>query len=217
MTTTLKKMGSDRWMQIPSTWGAYLRLLKARGERNRPKYTYCQGRLTIVSPGAYHELSKCRLSFLLEMAFVLLEIPFQAYGELTMKEGKPKRKGTEPDSCYYLTNIEKMNCRKKIVMGEDPPPDLVIEIVSTHPVEDALLVHAAFGVKEVWVCEDEQVRILSLGDDQQYHLALSSGLLPFVDVTEFSFWTYRTDLPNEFAVRREFMDWVNNDLAKRPR
>ena len=170
-----------------------------------------------MSPGAYHERSKCRLSFLLELALVLLEIPFQAYGELTIKEGGPKKKGTEPDSCYYFTNIEKMNCREKIVMGEDPPPDLAIEIVATHPVDDALIVHAEFGVKEVWVCENEQLRILTLGDDQQYQVTLSSGLLPFVNLAEFSFWTYRTDLPNEFSVRREFMNWVNNDLAKRPR
>lgn len=217
MATTLKKVGSDRWMQIPSTWGAYLRLLKARGERNRPKYTYCQGRLTIVSPGAYHERSNRRLSWMLETAFVILGIPFQAYGELTLKQGKPKKKGTEPDSCYYFTNLEKMNFRDKIKMGEDPPPDLAIEIVATNPVEHSLSVHAAFGVKEVWVCENEQLRILTLGDDQQYHVTLSSGLLPFVNVAEFSFWTYRTDLPNEFSVRREFMNWVNNDLAKRPR
>ncbi len=170
-----------------------------------------------MSPGAYHEWSKCRLAGLLELAFLLLEIPFQAYGELTLKEGKRKKKGTEPDSCYYLTHLEEMNCREKIKMGEDPPPDLVIEVVATRPVEDALKVHAGFGVKEVWLIQDQELQILTLGADREYHVTPSSALLPFVDVAEFTFWMTRTDLSNEFALRREFMNWVNTDLVGRLR
>lgn len=168
-----------------------------------------------MSPGAYHEWSKSRLSWMLEYAFVMLEVPFQAYGELTLKEGQREKKGTEPDACYYLTHLEEMNCREKIKMGEDPPPDLLVEVVASHPVEDSLKVHAVFGVKEVWLVRDREPIFLTLGGDGEYHSTPTSRLVPSIDLAEFTFWMSRTDLPNEYELRREFMKWVNTELVGR--
>jgi Uma2 family endonuclease len=215
MSTTTKRLGRDHWQQIPATWGAYVRLLHARGERPAPKYTFCNERLTIVSPGASHEALKARLAGLIEDMFVELSVPFQPFGSLTLRGGIAQRKGTEGDSCYYLTNIDRVRGKKKLTMSKDPAPDLVIEVVISHPVRDALKVHSAFGVREVWVCTETELELLVLGPNGLYVKAATSDCLPFVSSDELSPWVYRDDLPDEGAVRRHFREWVRSTLACR--
>ena len=47
-------VGTDTCISIPATWELYLGLLEARGERNRPKYTFVDWRLTVVLPEMNH-------------------------------------------------------------------------------------------------------------------------------------------------------------------
>jgi Uma2 family endonuclease len=206
------------WMQVPATWGAYLRLARARGEKGRPRYTFLDGRLTIVSPGFSHELLKTRLSWMVETALVRLDIDFRASGELTLRRGGRKwRKGTEGDASFYLTNIDKVSGRSRIRMGEDPPPDLVIQVVVSHAADEALKVLAAFGVKEVWLCNALGLKFLVLGPDGRYCESATSQCLPFFVAEELDSWVRRQDLAREVDLRRLFFDWIDDILAPRLR
>src|SRR5438128_2698623 len=137
MSTTASQRGHDVWQSVPATWGAYLRLLRARGERNRPKYTFVHGRLTIVSPGMSHELLKTRLAWFVDEVLLGLLIDCQPTGQVTLLKTVRPRTGTESDASYYLTNLDQIRGKKDLVMGQDPPPDLAIEVVVSHPAKGA--------------------------------------------------------------------------------
>jgi len=207
----------DDCVQIPATWGAYLRLLKAKGERPKPRYTFFHKRLTIVSPGPSHEARKKRIGVLIEDMFLLLKIRYQPYGSVTLLKRERSRAGTEGDDCYYLNNIAVVRGKDQFVMGRDPAPDLAVEIVISHREDDALAAYRLFGVREVWVCKRSEVTFLVLGTDNRYAVSQTSACMPFLASEELSPWVFRDDLPDEFSVRECFRDWVLETLAPRLR
>src|SRR4051794_22443173 len=93
-------LGTDLWMQIPANWEAYENLLASRGQKGRPKYTYCDGRLTIVSPGAIHERASNRIGFLIESVLTFLGLDFDALGSVTLLTKRHPRTGKEADQTY---------------------------------------------------------------------------------------------------------------------
>jgi Uma2 family endonuclease len=213
---TKTKLGGDRWVQVPATWEIYVSLSRARRGGSRPKYTYADGRLTIVSPGFSHELLKSRISWMIETALVLLAVEFLACGEVTLRRGGRKwKRGTEADASYYLTNLDKVAGKTRIRMGVDPPPDLAVEVVISHTADEALKIHAAFGVREVWVCDAHSLKFLVLGPDGTYTESPTSVCLPFLSSEELGYWTHRQDIALEDQVRRLFFRWVTDVLAPR--
>jgi Uma2 family endonuclease len=219
MTATLAtrpaEQTGDAWVSIPATWETYLRLLDDRGERSRPRYIFLDGRLTIVSPGIEHEWLKHRLTTLLHEILIGLRVRYIPSGAVTLKEEHPDTKGVEGDVSFYFTNLARLKGRKKIVMGVDPPPDLEIEVVVSHPVADALAVHAAFGVREVWVCGNGSLSFFVLQPDGRYEPAPTSLNLPMVRSDELSGWVYRDATEDDLSLLLEFRKWVENELAMR--
>src|SRR5205823_1878392 len=114
------------------------------------------------------------------------------------------------------SNIERVRGRKRLRMGLDPAPDLVVEVVVSHPVADALKVHASLGVGEVWVCRENRLEILALRAGR-YEVFPTSGLLPFLAPDELAPLVFRQDLPSESEVRYQFRAWVAATLAPRYR
>ena len=47
-------------------------------------------------------------------------------------------------------------------MGVDPAPDLIVEVVATHPLGDTVEVYRRFGVRELWIGRRSQITILVL-------------------------------------------------------
>ena len=205
----------DPWQQIPASWGTYQRLVRDRGEHGRPKYTFCDGKLTIVSPGLNHELMKELVGGLIGDILVGLRIPYRGAGETRYIKEADRRSGTEPDLSYYLTNLALLRGKKRLILGTDPPPDLVVEVVSTHPLGDSLEVYRRFAVPEVWVCKSSVIDFLVLGEDGHYLKSSTSAGLPFLSTEELSPWVYRQDLPDDSELRHQFRAWVADILSKK--
>ena len=205
----------DAWVCIPATWETYLRLLDDRGERSRPRLIYHHGRLTIVSPGVNHEWLGRRLSGLLQELLVGLRVRFIPTGSVTLLPGSATTKGVEGDASYYFTNFDSLKGRETLVMGVDPPPDLVIEVVVSHPVADALAVHASFGVREVWVCGRGELTFLLLQPGGRYEPSAASLNLPLVRSDELALWLFRDAGDDDLDLLLEFREWVAHVLAAR--
>jgi Uma2 family endonuclease len=200
---------------VPATWGAYKRLLKARGERAQPRYTFVDGRLTIVTKGLTHEWTTSRIGWLIEEILVSLLIEFLPSREVTLFKSSGSRAGNEADESYYLTNINRVRRKKNLVMGRDPAPDLTVEVVVSHPEDDALEAYRRFGVREVWVCKEAELEFLVLGADGQYSASPTSALLPFLASAELAEWLFREDFASEAPLRHAFRAWVAGTLAPR--
>ena len=217
MATTATRHVRDPWLRFPATWKTYLSLLRDRGERNRPRYTFIHGKLTVVSPGASHETLKERVGGIIDDLCIALDVPFLAFGSTTFLKSQKPRSGTEPDKSYYLTRLDLVRGKEQIVMGVDPPPDLVAEIVATHPLGDTLAVYRGFGVREVWVCRRSEAEFFVLGADGRYARSTASSCLPFLTAEDLTHWAYRQDLPDDKALRSQFRAWVVETLAGRAR
>ena len=208
MATALSTTGLDPCVCFPATWEVYTGLVAARGDRSRPRYTFVDGRITVMSPGCPHEFRKTRLAALIDALLEWLHIDFQSYGEVTLLRSLKPRAGAEADATYYLTNIDKVVGKKDLLMGVDPPPDLVVEIVVSHREADALEAYRRFGVREVWVCKDGGLAFLVLGADGTYHASPTSALLPSLAAADLAPWVDRLDPRGERQIRRDFRAWV---------
>lgn len=153
-------------------WKDYEILLAIRGDNPRPRMTYREGVLELMSPGRFHETIKKNLARLLEMWAFQRRVRITGYGSWTLKDEAVDR-GVEPDECYIL--------------GPDPErrdrPDLAIEVVYTSGGIDKLDVYDKLGVDEVWIWRDGALtawRRRSEGDG--YDRVEASVLLPDCDL-----------------------------------
>ena len=78
---------------------------------------------------------------------------------MTFKRRK-RRRGLEPDECYWIQSEPMVRGKDKIDLRRDPPPDLVIEVDWTHSSLDRLAIFAALLVPEVWRFDGQILRNL---------------------------------------------------------
>jgi Uma2 family endonuclease len=150
-------------------WADYQRLLDLRGERSVPRLTYLDGELELMTPSVNHEGRKTRLGRLIEAYAELSGIPLEGFGSWTLRS-ELKRRGVEADECYLLGPLS----------GPPELPDFAIEVVWTRGGIDKLEVYRGFGVSEVWIWQDRQLRFYVLGNDG-YRVAVRSRFLPGLD------------------------------------
>jgi Uma2 family endonuclease len=82
-------------------------------------------------------------------------------GSTTFKREALAR-GFEPDSCFYIQNVERVRNREQIDLAVDPPPDLVLEIASSRSSLDRFPIFASIGVPEVWRYDGTRVAVFQL-------------------------------------------------------
>ena len=100
-------------------------------------------------------------------------------------------------------------------MGVDPPPDLVVEVVISHPEMKALEAYGRFGVREVWVCKKSGLEFFVLGENGRYVTSPHSVCLPFLSSKELEPWVYQDHRGNDTRVLKQFRAWVAETLAPR--
>jgi Uma2 family endonuclease len=131
---------------VSDALGHYLEMVGGVVEGNPLLKCGADGRLTLVSPGKTHEQADRRLGMLVVAVCSVLEIPFSADGS-TLYSVPGTGRGYVPDESYYIQHHDEVAAGTTSQI----PPDLVIEIVVSHPAEDALTDCALLGVPEVWV------------------------------------------------------------------
>lgn len=127
-------------------WEGYLHFLEAVGE-GRTRVTFDGTMVELMTPSNRHEYLKSILRMLLESYLEESELDFEPGGNTTFKSALKKR-GIEPDECYWIRSW------REVLGGWDadtgPPPDLAIEVEVSRSVLDRLSIYATLGVGEVW-------------------------------------------------------------------
>jgi Uma2 family endonuclease len=131
------------------------------------RITYLDGSIEIMTVGEPHEQIKSLIGMFLEAYLIAMEIEFIPVGSATRRS---EAKGTsfEPDESYYL-DVKKEQ------------PDLAIEVILTSGNLRKLEKYRRFQIPEVWLWEDNQLRVYALGADG-YNLVDRSQLLPNLDL-----------------------------------
>jgi len=172
------------------SWELYEHLLKVVG--NRPlRLTYDNGELEIMSPLPEHEIGKSALGRFVSTITEELDIPCQILGSTTFRR-KMKKKGLEPDDCFYIKSQPLIKGKKRINLPKDPPPDLAIEVDVTSRSIPRLPIYAGLGVPEIWRLSSKTVECMWLEREKYRESEFSrafpklrvADLMPFVRIAE---------------------------------
>ena len=143
------------------SWETYERLLAEHIDCSSPRFTFDHGELEIVTLSAEHERYSRRIADLIGALADEMDVEVEELGSTTYKRQELER-GFEPDSCFYVQNVERVLGKDRIDLAVDPPPDLVVEVDITSPSISKLPMFAEFGIPEVWRFDGERLSILRL-------------------------------------------------------
>jgi Uma2 family endonuclease len=164
-------------------WKGYSKLLKIRGDRGTPRMVYLDGDLFLMSPSYPHERLKHLLGLFVMVVAEELDISCHAAASTTFRRRK-KDVGVEGDQTFYIANAGRVRGKVDLDLRQDPPPDLAIEAVQTHPVGSSIEVYRRLGVPEVWICDGSELQILVLRENGRYRESAKSVSFPFLSGDE---------------------------------
>jgi Uma2 family endonuclease len=146
--STLRPVGEQRVVLRGLSWDSYLQILDALPESRGSRLTYDDGVLEITVPLEDHEFAGRLIERFLLTLVELMGLPIKTMGSTTMTYPY-LQKGAEPDNAYYIQNQPLVKGRN-VVFGQDPPPDLVVEVDITHTDIAKNQFYASLGVPEFW-------------------------------------------------------------------
>jgi len=149
------------------SWEEYEQLLDELDDRPGIRVTYDSGNLEIMSPGQKHGRYKRAFERMVDALADHLQLNVESYGSATWKR-EDLRKGTEPDSCFYVANAERIIGKDNIDLPVDPPPDVAVEIDSTRRSVSKFAIYSSLEIPEIWRYDvkKDRVHIYELrGDD----------------------------------------------------
>jgi Uma2 family endonuclease len=191
------------------TWREYELLLEALGENCGTRVTYDSGRLEIMSPTDWHGYYQALFGHLVGVITEELNLECISFGSATFRREK-KEKGTEPDDCFYITNVGRVICKPGLDLDRDPPPDLAIEIDVSHQSLSKFPVYAALGVPEIWRYRKGNVYFYRLTGDTYMEIS-ESDLFTFLTPKILTGFVVQDYIRGFNEVKREFRNWVRNN------
>lgn len=194
------------------SWEDYEGLMAAREAAGRYfRLTYDRGSLEIKPTSLAHELFKKILALLIEAWLSETGGSYLPGGNVTVQL-RLKKRGFEPDECYYVQNRARMAGRRQLDPATDPPPDLVIEAeVSRAVTARRLAVFAGLGVPEVWRYDGTRVTVLLLTAAGEYEESVTSRAVPTFPFPEVPRYVALAESSDDYAVvDRAFRAWVRS-------
>lgn len=130
------------------TWQTYQALLEDLGDHRSARLAYDQGILEIVVPSDLHEVINRLLALMATAMTDELGMKIKGYGSTTLNREDLQR-GIEPDSCFYIQNVDRVIGRR-LNIKTDPPPDLAIEVDITSSSRRRFGIYLQLQIPEVW-------------------------------------------------------------------
>jgi Uma2 family endonuclease len=158
------------------SWETYVRLNDEAPSCVR--LTYDNGNLEITPRHQANESKNRLIESLFSNLAVGMDIDFQNAGSTT-HWNEASGTGFEPDTCFYVTNLDYPFDGGPIILPRDPPPDLVIEVDISRSSLNKMAAYAAVGCREGWRHHAGRLTIFSLAGKQSRQVEESS-ILPGV-------------------------------------
>jgi Uma2 family endonuclease len=206
ITELIRPIAEQRILLHHVSWETFECLLADIGDRRKTLFHYINNTLEIMSPLSLHEGSSHFFDKLLTIYVDELNIDMRCLGSLLMKIPELKI-GGEPDSCYYIKNEPVIRGKEDVIVGQDPPPDLVLEVDITNPSDRRLPIYALLGIPEIWLYDGYDLRFFAL--ESGNYLPITKSLcfphLPAAIIVEY---LQRRLLIGETKTLKEFREWV---------
>jgi Uma2 family endonuclease len=188
-------------------WRTYERLLRTFAERPSVRLTYDRGVLEIMRPLLEHDNDGRFLGRLVVTLTGELGLPIMAGGSTTFRR-RSKRRGLEPDDCFWIASEPRVRNKRRIDLRVDPPPDLAIEVDVIRSSLNRMGIYAALGVPEVWRLDGPALTFHALQADGRYVATTHSRAFPLVAPADLLTFLALRGQMDENAVVRQFRAWV---------
>lgn len=183
-------------------WSFYNSLVT--DERNwHLRLTYLHDDLEIVTRSFFHERLAVRLCLLIHAYAEEADTALRGAGSTTLMREKDLC-GLEPDLSYYVQNVDVMIGKRSLDLTVDPPPDLAIEIDISQPYISKLPIYECIGVREVWICDSESLRVLILDHNGHYAESKCSEVFSRLDISAIMAFISVHEKLDDTAFVREF-------------
>lgn len=191
------------------SWTTYERLLRELNDR--PIHlTYDDGQLEIYVPGQTHEKVKKIAARLIEAYSDESGIDAEGLGSMTLK-WRRKKKGLEPDECYYVANLKAaLQMEGDFDFKKHPPPDLAIEVDITSSSVPREPIYAAFRVPEIWRYDGERLGVLLRQRDGTYAPAAASAAFPALPMEQVNRFLAVGLAEGQSAAVRALRGWMRS-------
>jgi Uma2 family endonuclease len=210
---TVQTAAEQRVLLHDVSWKVYETLLKECDERPI-RMTYDHGSLEIMTLSHGHERYGKLLARFIETLTFELNIPLHSGKSTTFKKVTKKR-GLEPDECYWIQHERQMHGKMDFDIDTDPPPDLAIEVDITSSSLDRMSIYADLGVLEVWRFDGEALRVYHLGKGSKYTEHDRSRAFPFLPMEGVMRFLRLGDSQDETSLMRSFVAWVREEILPR--
>lgn len=193
------------------SWEEYERLQEEVGESPDLRIFYDEGKVEVMSILAEHEEYADLILALMRELTRSLKLKLETRGSATLKR-QLKARGAEPDGSCYIQNAERIIGKRRLDLGTDPPPDIVIEIDLTNESTGKFPIYAALGVPEIWRYDSEQAFFYRL-EDQGYVETATSATFPFLSSAVLGEFLEFGKSEGQDAAIEAFREWA---LANKP-
>ena len=172
------------------TWEQFEDLESLMADSPGLRITYLDGWIEFMTLGEAHETISCLLNFLLQLYFCEMEIEYIPVGSATRRD-RARDVSFEPNESYYIGS------RKE-------HPDLAVEVTITSGSTNKLAKYLRLRIPEVWFCENNQLAVYGLREDN-YEQVSRSELLPELDL---ELLVRCVLMPSRIEARTEFLNGV---------
>jgi len=193
------------------SWEEYEDLLEQVGEATWLRIAYDDGTLEIMTVGPKHEKFATFIEGLVGVIRLRLRMNIVFFGSSTMRKEK-KRKGIEPDVCFYVQTAEALGNRMDLDFEKDPPPDVAVEVDVTRHSISKFGIYAGLGVPEVWIYDGKELKVHLLEQDE-YLPAIESQALPILSGPILSKFLSQLREAGELQAILAFDDWLQSQRS----
>jgi len=193
------------------SWEEYEDVLEQVGEATWLRIAYDDGTLEIMTVGPKHEKYATFIEGLVGVIRLRLRMNIVFFGSSTMRKEK-KRKGIEPDACFYVQTAEALGNRMDLDFEKDPPPDVAVEVDVTRHSISKFGIYAGLGVPEVWIYDGKELKIHLLEQDE-YLPAIESQALPILSGPILSKFLSQLRKEGELQAILAFDDWLQSQRS----
>ncbi|MEK6300041.1 MAG: Uma2 family endonuclease [Acidobacteriota bacterium] len=190
------------------SWDEYEELIDELGEARGLRVSYNDGTLEIMTVSSEHESYATFINRLISHLSFRLRINIRFFGSATMRT-KKKKKGSEPDACFYVQSAPAIGNRIQIDFAVDPPPDVVVEVDIHHNSQDKFSIYAALGVPEIWRYDGLELTIHLLQEDQYINVE-NSLALPMLSSRALTDFLARLPKDGESQTLVAFDEWLQS-------
>jgi Uma2 family endonuclease len=188
------------------TWQTYQALLKDLGDHRSSRLAYDQGVLEIIMPSDLHESINRLLALLINTLTEELNLRIKNYGSTTL-DREDLEKGAEPDSCFYIQNVDRI-LGKRLNIATDPPPDLAVEVDITSSSRRRFGIYLQLQIPEVWCYTKRKGVTFYQLLDGEYVECEFSPTFPIISGSVLMQFIQLSEDEDDISVIRALRQWV---------